>query len=535
MPPRVFFCYAREDENFALRLARELKQQGVEVWVDQWDIPPEADWDKTIDNALRECSRLLIVLSPASVQSSEVRGELRTALDLGKPILPILYRQCDIPRQLRIVQFVDFTGPEAGREAALKRVLSACRGETDSGQQMQEVIPGRNAGKWPSTASRSSRRIWLIGLLAVLALVVSISWIALGRRAEEHQRMNRATLSPDGSYVAAATGQGSGNGIVRVWDVNSGRELHRFSTKEGPFWVVAWSPTNNKLAAGDHEGKIRIYEAGIWKLSQELTGPRSFTKFIAWSPDGTAVATGDDTGTIWAWNVADGKVLFRSSPHTNNISAGAWSPDGAKLATASWDNSVAIVDGRNGHLLARLKGHSSYVETVAWSPDSKWIASGSLEAPYLIVWDAAGQPQILEGHRNSVERVAWSSDGSYLASGSKDDTVQFWDGKTFRNVGRFNLVGSPISGEILAWSKSGNRLASGDNANVWILDPMGNAQQKLAGYTKDPYRALEIGGWSQDGKRLAAFRSGDGAKVWDIASGRVLGSFRVGFLDAITN
>src|SRR5690348_4964085 len=89
MGDRIFFCYAREDQAFAVPLAQELKQRGVRVWLDQWDIPAEADWDQTIDKALHECDRLLIVLSPASVQSGEVRGELREALDLKKSILPV--------------------------------------------------------------------------------------------------------------------------------------------------------------------------------------------------------------------------------------------------------------------------------------------------------------------------------------------------------------------------------------------------------------------------------------------------------------
>jgi WD40 repeat protein len=528
MGDRVFFCYAREDQGFAVPLARELKNRGVGVWLDQWDIPAEADWDKTIDQALGGCDRLLIVLSPASVKSGEVRGELREALDLGKPILPVLYRPCEIPRQLRLIQFVDFSGREADHPDALDKLVRACRGEADvtapEGRKQHRVAWLRSSG------IRSKVLMAAVGIL-----LAAIAWYALGTKAEERRRMNSAALSPDGAYLAAATGQGSGVGIARIWDVNSGREIHRFTTKEGPFWVVAWSPKGNSLAVGDHEGKIRTYEAGTWKLAHELDGPRSFIKFIAWSPDGRALATGDDTGTVWAWDAASGKCLFHKSPHSKNIGAAAWSPDGARLATASWDNSIAIVDGRSGDLLKRLNGHASYVNAVAWSPDGKWIASGSLGNPYLIVWNASGQPRMLEGHGSSVERVAWSRDGNYLASASKDNSVQVWDGRAFNTVGRFNLQGSFNSGESLTWSKEGNRLAAGDEANVWILTPQGDVGQKFAGYSKDPYSGIEIGGWSLDGKRLAGFRTDDGAKVWDIATGNLVGSFRVNFFDAITD
>jgi WD40 repeat protein len=141
----------------------------------------------------------------------------------------------------------------------------------------------------------------------------------------------------------------------------------------------------------------------------------------------------------------------------------------------------------------------------------------------------------LEGHQSSVERVAWSPDGSYFASASKDTSIQFWNGRTFHNLERFNLQGTFNSGESLAWARAGNQAASGDDANVWILAPQRDAAKKLAGYSKDSYRSIEIGGWSVDGKRLAAFRTSGGAMVWDIATGNGVGSFRVSFFDAITN
>jgi tetratricopeptide (TPR) repeat protein len=109
MGDNVFICYSREDDEFVLNLATNLKSRGIPVWLDQWDIPNGSDWDLTIDNALYDCAHFLIILSPTSVESKEVRSELRTALDENKHIVPVLRRSCRIPRQLRLIQYIDFT------------------------------------------------------------------------------------------------------------------------------------------------------------------------------------------------------------------------------------------------------------------------------------------------------------------------------------------------------------------------------------------------------------------------------------------
>ncbi len=490
--------------------------------------------DKTIDTAVRECSRLLIVLSPASVESREVRGELRLAFDQGKPVLPVLHQSCEIPRQLRLIQLVDFMGPESDHEAALGKVLSALR------QRAEKVVPappGRGLGRRLSFL-RFRPGGAAVGKYVALMLIVLVTLFGAGyllkTRTHDRRLMNSAALSPNGAYLAAATGQGLGVGTVRIWDVKSGRQLPRLTTKRGPFWVVSWSPKGYRLAIGNHNGKIQTYEAATWKPLTELEGPTNPIHFIAWSPDDTSVATGDDQGTLWAWNANNGKPLFRSPANSKNIAAAEWSTDGRRIATASWDSSVAVVDSANGNLVARLRGHNSFVGTVAWSPDGKWIASGSLEEPYLIVWDAAGRPRNLAGHRGPVERVAWSSDGEYLASSSRDKAVQLWDGRTFGNVGRVSLSGEFISATDLAWSKVPNRLASGDDENVWIFNPLSEPVRKLVGYSKDTYGIINVAGWSLDGARVAAFRTDDGATVWDTATGNVSGRFRASFFEALT-
>lgn len=122
----TFVCYAREDAGFVLRLASELKGGGAHVWLDQWDVPSGADWDYEIDRALYDCRHFLVILSPAAVESEEVRSELRTALDGRKRIVPMLYRPCRVPRRLRLLQHIDCTGAMLiPGEEAVRLILDA--------------------------------------------------------------------------------------------------------------------------------------------------------------------------------------------------------------------------------------------------------------------------------------------------------------------------------------------------------------------------------------------------------------------------
>jgi len=123
MSGKVFVCYSRDDQDFVLELADNLRERGVPIWIDQRDIPPGSDWDIAIDRALYDCSVFLIVLSSNSVDSREVRGELRTALDENKRIVPILIDTCQIPRQLRLIQYINFIGVDPNDDEKLNQIL----------------------------------------------------------------------------------------------------------------------------------------------------------------------------------------------------------------------------------------------------------------------------------------------------------------------------------------------------------------------------------------------------------------------------
>jgi hypothetical protein len=154
MADHVFISHANEDHDFVLPLAEALKARGVPVWIDNWDIPPGANWELTVEDALYACARFLIVLSPAAVRSPEVRGELRTALNENKPILPLLYQECRIPYRLHAIQYVDFRNLGPDDEAALAEVLRAL------GAREADVRAQKNE-KRSLRVDLNRQRVWL--------------------------------------------------------------------------------------------------------------------------------------------------------------------------------------------------------------------------------------------------------------------------------------------------------------------------------------------------------------------------------------
>ena len=60
-----------------------------------------------------------------------MRGELRIALDELKPIIPVIHSSCKVPRQLRTIQYVDFTSHGQDDEAALKQLLRTLETSTN--------------------------------------------------------------------------------------------------------------------------------------------------------------------------------------------------------------------------------------------------------------------------------------------------------------------------------------------------------------------------------------------------------------------
>jgi len=131
MNHNLFISYSRVDSEFVLRLVRDLRTLHIELWFDQIDIPPGANWDDEIERALDQAKIMIVVLSESSGQSQNVRNEIGHALDQGKQIVPVLLSKGTVPLRITRLQREDFSGDYQTALAKLTRRLSG-EGKTAS-------------------------------------------------------------------------------------------------------------------------------------------------------------------------------------------------------------------------------------------------------------------------------------------------------------------------------------------------------------------------------------------------------------------
>jgi formylglycine-generating enzyme required for sulfatase activity len=116
---QVFISYATEDEQFAHRLADDLQRLGVRVWIAPESIRPGESWVSAIERGLRESSHVVVLLTPAALESKWVKKETDVAIAQERKgriqVIPLDLKRCKVPLLLSSYQMVSFRrGYDAG-------------------------------------------------------------------------------------------------------------------------------------------------------------------------------------------------------------------------------------------------------------------------------------------------------------------------------------------------------------------------------------------------------------------------------------
>ena len=115
-------------------------------------------------------------------------------------------------------------------------------------------------------------------------------------------------FSPDGETLAIADG-----GVVKLWDVATGKRKLIFPEDSGGVLSVAFSPDGKTLASGSNDFTVRLWDVATGEPQATFTGHSGSVKCVAFSPDGETLVSGSKDYTVLLWNLAQGKKPTQKS------------------------------------------------------------------------------------------------------------------------------------------------------------------------------------------------------------------------------
>ncbi|HEX3482480.1 MAG TPA: protein kinase [Kofleriaceae bacterium] len=227
-----------------------------------------------------------------------------------------------------------------------------------------------------------------------------------------------ATLSPDGSLVAATDPEGS---TVRVWDTTSREQVAELRNRAtSP--VLAFSG-NGWLATTGADGAY-VFDVRTWR--RVLTIPVS-AHSLAFDTHGRLV-TGAATGDVALWDIPSGARVRQLRQSGEPVEAVAFSSGGELVAAGSRDGTIQVWQVSSGALRSQLNPRSSKVLAVEFDPSSASLLAANADGTVVIVDVAQGLPiSVLDGPSNAVRTAHFDPSGRRVVGASRDGTARVWE------------------------------------------------------------------------------------------------------------
>ncbi|MFD7325256.1 protein kinase [Streptomyces sp. NPDC059875] len=327
--------------------------------------------------------------------------------------------------------------------------------------------------------------------------------------------MTAVCLDADASRAVTATG----DRVLRVWDLATGRCVRRFSTNHR-VTTLSLSADGRSLLTGGADGSVRLWDLDRGRCLRTFRGHRSGVRGVligAAGSSGLSVAS-DDTARWWEWEPLGEPV---AAPQFSR----ARRP--AELDRLSGDVDALVAQAERARaehrhtaardLLARARavpGHERSPRLLdAWNALGQVLPKAGLRAAWAVrTFTAEGM--------SHVAAVALGADGRWAVSAGGYEPVRVWDVTTGtcrprHGAGYVKTVALSPDGERLLTACMGR-------VDVWSVHDFA----RLTGLDQDQVGGAQHVSFSADGRYALAANHHYPGWLWEVHTGRRVQTLR---------
>jgi WD40 repeat protein len=376
-------------------------------------------------------------------------------------------------------------------------------------------------------------------LLRGLCLNAVAQDVAVFPQLGHSQGVHSVAFSPDGRQILS----GSHDQTIKLWNIDTGREIRTFSGHISSIDSVTFSTDGRQILSGSSDTTIKLWDVSTGKEIRTFSGHKNWVISVTFSPDGRRVLSGSEDKTIKLWDVNTGREIRTFSGHTEGVSSVAFSPDGRQVLSGSsgefinnnFTGTIKLWDVSTGKEIRTFSSHTGSVYSVTFSPDGRQILSGSGEfinnnyTGTIKLWDVNTGREIraFSGHTSGVISVTFSPDGKQILSGDSNGTIKLWDVNTGHEIKTF----SEHQGYIVSvtFSPDGRQILFGSGFGILKLWDV-NTGREIRTFLGHTYRINSVA-FSPDGRQIISgsikmSQTINGTiKLWDIDTGREIKAF----------
>jgi WD40 repeat protein len=242
-------------------------------------------------------------------------------------------------------------------------------------------------GKYALSGSRLSNVgsggiwVWDVQTGRTVNYLANISFTR-GDKAGVQTHLEYAALSPDNRYLLCRMGDSS---LLRMWDMRKSLEVDKYVQEfrhKDRVRSFAFSPDGKNMVSGSQDETIRIWEVETGRELRQITDNLGWVYSVAYSPDGRMIVSSSSDDTIRLWDAATGRELRRFQGRTYQAREVKFSPNGKYVLSIGYNYVQRVWDVASGR---ELFSYASLTDGdwLAYNPDMRFDGSpGGIEKVY---------------------------------------------------------------------------------------------------------------------------------------------------------